>query len=49
MTTVNILIEYKELADLEKIIELGFKEGFTMAMGNLDQYFEEKFKLRNKI
>ena len=49
ITTVNILIEYKELADLEKIIELGFKEGFTMALGNLDQYFEEKFKLRNKI
>ncbi len=49
VTTVNILIEYKELADLEKIIELGFKEGFTMAMGNLDQYFEEKFKLRNEI
>lgn len=45
-TTVNIVIEYKELTDLEKIIELGFKEGFTMAMGNLDQYIEEQFKLR---
>lgn len=35
-TMVNIEIEYKELADLEKIIELGFKEGFTAALENLD-------------
>lgn len=38
-TIVNISISYESLADLEKIIELGFKEGFTMAMGNLDDYF----------
>jgi PhnB protein len=41
---VDITIAYQSLNDLEKIIELGFKEGFTMAMGNLDQYFEAKFK-----
>jgi PhnB protein len=45
-TTVDITIKYESLADLEKIIQLGFKEGFTMAMGNLDQYLEEQFKLR---
>lgn len=45
-TTVDITIKYESLADLEKIINLGFKEGFTMAMGNLDQYLEEQFKLR---
>ncbi len=39
-TTVSIQIQYKELADLEKVIQLGFKEGFTMAMENLDDYFE---------
>lgn len=39
-TTVDIVIAYDSLADLENIIKLGFKEGFTMAMGNLDQYFE---------
>ena len=39
-TVVNITIKYNSLNDLEKIIELGFKEGFTMALGNLDQYFE---------
>ena len=37
ITTVNILIEYKELADLEKIIELGFKEGFTMTLNALSE------------
>ena len=37
-TVVSIRIEYKELADLERIIALGFKEGFTAAMKNLDLY-----------
>lgn len=45
-TEVNIRISYETLADLEKIVELGFKEGFTMALGNLDQYLEAQFKLR---
>jgi uncharacterized protein YndB with AHSA1/START domain len=39
-TLVKITITYEQLSDLEKIIELGFKEGFTMAMENLDQYLE---------
>jgi PhnB protein len=37
-TLVTITAKYKSLADLEKIIAIGFKEGFTMAMENLDQY-----------
>lgn len=41
-TTVRITIKYESLTDLEKIIELGFKEGFTMALGNLDEYFQEQ-------
>ncbi|MDZ7624971.1 MAG: SRPBCC domain-containing protein [Ignavibacteriaceae bacterium] len=36
-TTVNIEIKFESLADLEKYIEMGFKEGFTMALGNLDE------------
>lgn len=48
-TTVNITIKYESLEDLEKIIGFGFKEGFTMAMENLDQYIEAKFKLRNEL
>ena len=37
-TTVNIVAQYEKLADLEQIIALGFQEGFTMALGNLDDY-----------
>lgn len=37
---VNIVIEYEKLEDLENIIKMGFKEGFTMAMENLDGLFE---------
>lgn len=35
ITTVSIEIRHANLADLEKNIELGFKEGFTMALENL--------------
>jgi uncharacterized glyoxalase superfamily protein PhnB/uncharacterized protein YndB with AHSA1/START domain len=45
-TTVNVTVQYEKLADLEKVISMGFKEGFTMALGNLDQYLEAQFKLR---
>jgi uncharacterized protein YndB with AHSA1/START domain len=36
-TMVNITIKHKTLADLEKLIELGFKEGFSMALDNLNE------------
>jgi uncharacterized protein YndB with AHSA1/START domain len=36
-TTVNITIKHKTLEDLETIIRMGFKEGFTMALDNLDE------------
>lgn len=48
-TTVNIVIAYDSLADLESIIQLGFKEGFTMALSNLDQYIEAQQKLRSEL
>jgi uncharacterized protein YndB with AHSA1/START domain len=38
-TIVDIEISYESLADLEKYIELGFQEGFTLALGNLDELF----------
>ncbi|WP_425635862.1 SRPBCC domain-containing protein [Algoriphagus yeomjeoni] len=47
-TLVQITAKYDSLADLEKIIQMGFKEGFTMAMENLDQYIEARFKLRQQ-
>lgn len=39
-TTVSIAISYTALSDLEKIIEMGFKEGFTMGLSNLDELLE---------
>jgi uncharacterized glyoxalase superfamily protein PhnB/uncharacterized protein YndB with AHSA1/START domain len=48
-TAVSITIRYNSLADLEKIIELGFKEGFTMALENLDQYFAARFQLKSEL
>ncbi len=45
-TIVTITSKYASLEMLEKIIEMGFKEGFTMALENLDQYLEANFKVR---
>ncbi|MCE7040136.1 SRPBCC domain-containing protein [Dyadobacter sp. CY312] len=38
-TIVNISISHQNLSDLEAIIEMGFKEGFTSAMEGLDEIF----------
>lgn len=35
-TTVHIIIYNESLARMEKMIEMGFKEGFTMSMTNLE-------------
>lgn len=35
-TLVNIVITYDQLADLEQTINMGFKEGFTAGLQNLD-------------
>ena len=37
-TLVNIEITFNDLAQLESTIEMGFKEGFTMGLSNLDVY-----------
>ena len=36
-TTVKIEMECETITDLEKLIEMGFQQGFTMALGNLDE------------
>lgn len=36
-TKVKVTISFASEADLEKIIEMGFEEGFTAAHGNLDE------------
>jgi uncharacterized protein YndB with AHSA1/START domain len=43
-TLVEITIKHESLSDLEKIIEMGFKEGFTIAMEGLDKIFEGSSK-----
>jgi uncharacterized protein YndB with AHSA1/START domain len=43
-TVVNCEISFDQLADLEKIIEMGFKEGFTMGLENLDAYLKDHQK-----
>jgi PhnB protein len=47
-TLVSIEIKHKNLQELEAMIKLGFKEGFTMALEHLDDYIEAQFKLRNE-
>ncbi|HEY8512742.1 MAG TPA: SRPBCC domain-containing protein [Cyclobacteriaceae bacterium] len=39
-TMVHIVIRYDKAEDIDKIIELGFREGFTAALENLDAIFE---------
>lgn len=41
-TFVDIAIKHENLSDLEKIIEMGFKEGFTIALESLDIIFASK-------
>ena len=43
-TMVHVEIKYDSLDDLEKIISMGFKEGFTMGLGNLDELLETFIK-----
>ena len=40
-TVVHIVIQFDKLEDLETIIQMGFKEGFTMGLGNLDEWLAE--------
>lgn len=47
-TVVHMLLTFDSLEDLDKIVEMGFKEGLSAGMENLDQYFEAKFKLRQQ-
>lgn len=43
-TFVDIAIKHEKLSDLEMIIQMGFKEGFTIAMEGLDAIFAAKEK-----
>ena len=41
-TKVKVEISYDEISDLEKYIEMGFKEGFSAALENLDDLLDRK-------
>jgi PhnB protein len=41
-TTVNIEIIFDKEADMETIIKMGFQEGFTAGLDNLDDYLSTK-------
>lgn len=47
-TLVNIQLQFDTFEDLQTIIEMGFKEGFTAGMENLDQYIAAQFYLRSQ-
>ena len=36
ITKLNIVIQYKDLADMEKMIEMRFQGGFTMILNYLE-------------
>jgi uncharacterized protein YndB with AHSA1/START domain len=41
LTTATITIRHEKLEDLEKLIQMGFKEGFTMTLHQLDSLLSE--------
>lgn len=47
-TVVYIEINFDKPEDLEKVIEMGLKEGFTACMENLDHWLSTQFKLRKE-
>ncbi|MFN8320159.1 MAG: SRPBCC domain-containing protein [Saprospiraceae bacterium] len=47
-TRVSMDLHFNTLEDLEAIIQMGFKEGFTAGLENLDQYIAAQFYLRKQ-
>ena len=41
-TKVSIVITHKKLADIEMLIQMGFKEGFTMTLNFLEELLTQK-------
>src|SRR5690606_2992252 len=47
-TDVSVRIEFEKEEDIATIIEMGFKEGFSMGLQNLDDYIAAQFYLRKQ-
>ena len=41
ITTVDVVLTHDSLESLEMQIKMGFQEGFTMALGNLDELLDQ--------
>lgn len=48
-TKVVVMLSSTSEGALEKLIEMGFEQGFTMALGNLEQYLKAQFKIRRQL
>ncbi|MDP4148675.1 MAG: SRPBCC domain-containing protein [Bacteroidota bacterium] len=48
-TLVKVEIVFNSTADMETIIKMGFQEGFTMGLGNLDHYLSTQFRMRKEM
>lgn len=47
-TLVHVLLTFDTLEDLEKILAMGFREGFKAGLENLDRYLAAHFYLRRQ-
>jgi uncharacterized glyoxalase superfamily protein PhnB/uncharacterized protein YndB with AHSA1/START domain len=47
-TLVHVLLTFDTLEDLEKILAMGFREGFTAGLENLDRHLAAHFYLRRQ-
>lgn len=47
-TLVNVLIQFKNLTDLEANLQMGFEEGFSMGLENLDRYLSQTNQINSK-
>lgn len=47
-TIVHCVLQFNTFEELETIISMGFKEGFTAGLENLDDYIAAQFYLRKK-
>ena len=43
-TIVYIDLRFDELSDLETILQMGFREGFTMGLENLEEYLQSQVR-----
>ncbi|SFF02382.1 PhnB protein [Chitinophaga sp. CF118] len=48
-TTVKVEVTFAKDSDMETIIKMGFQEGFTAGLSNLDHYLSTQFKIRKEL